>query len=78
MARRQSNSKLLLMVVVLVTTLSGLLYFNINLGKEKIVDIPRYMVIGKKNVFVIYEDKLSLSIPFGVQMSSEKTIGCSI
>jgi hypothetical protein len=33
------------------------------------------MVIGKSNVFVVYEDKLSINIPFTVHLNSEKTIG---
>jgi len=51
-----------------------LLYVNINSNNKKIIDLPRYMVIGKENVFVVYEDKLSLNIPFGIQIGGEKTI----
>jgi hypothetical protein len=47
---------------------------NINSNNKKIIDIPRYMVIGKENVFVVYEDKLSLSIPFDIQLDGDKTI----
>jgi hypothetical protein len=32
------------------------------------------MVIGKDNVFVVYEDKLALAIPFEVQINGEQTI----
>lgn len=74
MAKRQKKSKLLSIIIFLVITLVGLLYMNINNNNKRIIDIPRYMVIGKENVFVVYEDKLSLSIPFDIQLDGEKTI----
>ncbi|UUV18987.1 LytR family transcriptional regulator [Fusobacteria bacterium ZRK30] len=74
MAKRQKKSKLLSIIIFLVITLIGLLYMNINNNNKRIIDIPRYMVIGKENVFVVYEDKLSLSIPFDIQLNGEKTI----
>ncbi len=74
MAKRQKKSKLLSIIIFLVVTLMGLLYMNINSNNKKIIDIPRYMVIGKENVFVVYEDKLSLSIPFDIQLDGDKTI----
>ena len=74
MAKRQKKSKLLGIIIFFVITLMGLLYMNINSNNKRIIDIPRYMVIGKENVFVVYEDKLSLSIPFDIQLDGEKTI----
>ena len=74
MAKRQKKSKLLSVIIFLMVTLIGLLYVNININNKKIIDLPRYMVIGKENVFVVYEDKLSLNIPFGIQIGGEKTI----
>ncbi|OQY42579.1 MAG: hypothetical protein B6227_01580 [Fusobacteriia bacterium 4572_74] len=74
MAKRQKKSKLLSIIIFLVITLMGLLYMNINSNNKRIIDIPRYMVIGKENVFVVYEDKMSLSIPFDIQLDGEKTI----
>ncbi len=74
MAKRQKKSKLLSIIIFLVITLIGLLYMNINNNNKKIIDLPRYMVIGKENVFVVYEDKLSLSIPFDIQLNGDKTI----
>ena len=74
MAKRQKKSKLLGIIIFFVITLIGLLYMNINSSNKRIIDIPRYMVIGKENVFVVYEDKLSLSIPFDIQLDGDKTI----
>jgi len=74
MVQRQKNSKILGLIVFLIITLAGLLYFNINSQKERVIDIPRYMVIGKENVFVVYEDKLSISFPFDIQIDDETTI----
>jgi hypothetical protein len=75
MARRQKKSKLLSIIVVLIITLAGLLYMNVRRERVKIIDVPRYMVIGKEHVFVVYEDKLSLSIPFTIQLNRDETIG---
>lgn len=75
MAKRQKKSKLLSIIIFLVITLVGLLYMNIKNSNKRIIDLPRYMVIGKENVFVVYEDKLSLSIPFDIQLDKDKTIG---
>ena len=74
MVKRQKKSKLLSIIIFLIVTLIGLLYLNINSNNKRIIDIPRYMVIGKKNVFVVYEDKLSLTIPFAIQINGDKTI----
>lgn len=74
MAKRQKKSKLLSIIIFFIMTLIGLLYFNMKINNKRIIDLPRYMIIGKENVFVVYEDKLSLSIPFGVQLNGEKTI----
>ena len=74
MAKRQKKSKLLSIIIFFIITLIGLLYFNMKINNKRIIDLPRYMIIGKENVFVVYEDKLSLSIPFGVQLNGEKTI----
>lgn len=75
MAKRRKKSKLLYIIIFLIITLMGLLYLNIKMNNKRIIDLPRYMVIGKENVFVVYEDKLSLSIPFEIQLDGEKTIG---
>ncbi|MEI6857426.1 LytR family transcriptional regulator [Psychrilyobacter sp.] len=74
MAKRQKKSKLLSIIIFLVVTLIGLLYMNIKSSNKRIIDLPRYMVIGKENVFVVYEDKLTLSIPFGIQLDGDNTI----
>lgn len=74
MAKRQKKSKLLSIIIFLVVTLIGLLYMNIKSSNKRIIDLPRYMIIGKENVFIVYEDKLSLSIPFGIQLDRDKTI----
>ena len=74
MVRREKKSKLLGIIVFLIVTLAGLLYFNVNSKTERVIDIPRYMIIGKENVFVIYEDKLSISFPFDIQLDDQTTI----
>jgi hypothetical protein len=74
MARRQKKSKLLGIIIFLIISLIGLLYININGKNKKIIDIPRYMVIGKENVFVVYEDKLALTLPFDIYVDCKNTI----
>lgn len=45
-------------------------YFN---GKTE-VKYKRYLVVGKENVFVIYDDKISLKIPQDTYVGKEKTV----
>lgn len=42
---------------------------------EDTKQMTRYMLIGKKNVFLVYEDKLAIEIPFEIQLDKEKTLG---
>lgn len=63
--------------------LSGLIVFTIfvcslifvalrdNTNKE---NYSRYMLVGKQNIFLVYEDKLAIEIPFDIQLDKEKTI----
>ena len=51
--------------VVLVVLIGTLIYNLIN-GNKDIKEWDRYMIIGKENIFVVYEDKLAIKIPYEV------------
>lgn len=48
----------------------------IMLGENRDTEnMTRYMLVGKENVFLVYEDKLAIEIPFEIQLDKEKTLG---
>ena len=60
---------------ILIASLFFLLIVNWNKNKVNEIEWERYMVIGKKNLFVVYEDKLAVKIPFEISLDKEKTVG---
>ncbi|WP_300327926.1 LytR C-terminal domain-containing protein [Fusobacterium sp.] len=59
----------------LLTIFIGTLIY-IMLGENRDTEnMTRYMLVGKKNVFLVYEDKLAIEIPFEIQLDKEKTLG---
>jgi len=67
----------LIYVIIGVTAIVVLLFLLIkNLRTEKIQKIDttkRQLIVGKSNLFAIYEDKLALSIPFEINANKEET-----
>ena len=60
---------------ILIISLFFLLVVNWNKNKVNEVNWERYMIIGKENVFVVYEDKLAVRIPFEITLDKQKNIG---
>jgi len=74
--QKKNKLKFLIFVITAVVLLSVVLVLNMgkrNLGESE--DWDNYMVIGKKNVFVVYGEKLALQVPFDINMNKEKTLG---
>lgn len=51
-----------------------LLFLNFNNAKIKLEKDDKALVIGSKNVFAVYEDKLIVKIPKEISINSNETI----
>lgn len=56
---------------VVLVVLIGTLIYNLISGNKDIKEWDRYMIIGKDNIFVVYEDKLAIKIPFDIQVDKD-------
>ena len=70
---KSSNSrvKFVLGGIIAVIVLTAVLIFNLVSGNKDIKDWDRYMIVGKDNIFVVYEDKLAIKIPFDTQIDKD-------
>lgn len=64
-----------IIVIALIIILLVLLFLNFVPSKVSISDKDRALVIGKNNLFAVYEDKLSVKIPKEISINNEETIG---
>ena len=62
------------LVIVLTIILSVLLYFNFRGNNIKLSKEERVLIIGKQNLYAVYEDKLAVKIPFEVYIDSDETV----
>ena len=56
---------------IVLVVLTGTLIYNLISGNKDIKERDRYMIIGKDNIFVVYEDKLAIKIPFDIQVDKD-------
>lgn len=70
---KSSNSrvKFVLGGIIVVIIFTAVLIFNLVSGNKDIKDWDRYMIVGKDNIFVVYEDKLAIKIPFDTQIDKD-------
>ena len=76
--RKKKNSPLgLIYVIIGLIAIAALLFLLIrNLRTEKVTKLDmtkRQLLVGKSNLFAIYEDKLALSIPFEISANKDET-----
>ena len=71
--RKSSNPrvKYVLVGIAVLFLLIGMLIYNLINGNKDIKDWDRYMIVGKDNLFVVYEDKLAIKIPFDIQIDKD-------
>ena len=71
--RKSSNPrvKYVLGGIAVLFLLIGMLIYNLINGNKDIKDWDRYMIVGKDNLFVVYEDKLAIKIPFDIQIDKD-------
>lgn len=72
-AKKSSNPRIKYIFggLVVLIALIGLLIYNLIGGNKDIKEWDRYMIIGKDNIFVVYEDKLAIKIPFDIQVDKD-------
>jgi len=59
----------------LIVILGSFLYFNLRVKEtKKEIDATNYLVIGKENVFAVYDEKLALKIPSKLNVSKDEKI----
>ena len=72
--KKKKRGRAPILVLVLTVILSVLLFLNfrgnnINLSKDE-----KVLIIGKQNLFAIYEDRLAVKIPYELYIDSEETV----
>lgn len=70
---RSSNSRIKYVLggLIVLIILIGTLVYNLIRGNKGIKDWDRYMIVGKDNIFVVYEDKLAIKIPFDIHIDKD-------
>lgn len=56
-------------------SLSAGLAYNIQKDNMEIAEWDRYLLLGKENIFVVYENKLAIKIPYDLHRDKDKTFG---
>lgn len=74
MNKKIVNSKKTFLIIWVLLLLGAVFLLNRYFNGKTEVKYRRYLVIGKENVFVIYDDKISLKIPQDTYVSQEKKV----
>ncbi|MBS9776409.1 MAG: LytR C-terminal domain-containing protein [Fusobacterium sp.] len=61
-------------VLFLILLLLFLLFLNFRGSTVELAKNEKALVIGKENLFAVYEDKLAVKIPFEVNINNEETV----
>lgn len=72
--RRKKRGRAPVFVLILILILAILLYFNFKGNTIKLSKNERVLIIGKQNLFAVYEDKLAVKIPFELSLNNDETI----
>lgn len=73
-AKRRKRGRAPILIIILILILLILLYFNFRGDSIKLEKNDRALIIGKQNLFAVYEDKLAVKIPFELNISNDETI----
>ena len=63
-----------ILIIVLTAILAILLFFNFRASSLKLTKDEKVLIIGKQNLFAVYEDKLAIKIPFELYLDNDETI----
>lgn len=69
-----SNRKKTFLIIWVLLLLGAVLLLNRYFNGKTDVKYKKYLVIGKENIFVVYDDKVSLKIPQDTYVGQEKMV----
>ena len=72
--KKKKKGRSSILILILIAILVVLLYFNFRGNSIKLTKDERVLIIGKQNLFAVYEDKLAVKIPFELYVDSDETI----
>ena len=72
--KKKKKGRSSILILILIAILVVLLYFNFRGNSIKLTKDERVLIIGKQNLFAVYENKLAVKIPFELYVDSDETI----
>lgn len=72
--KKKKRGRAPILVLVLTVILSVLLFLNFIGNNIKLSKDEKVLIIGKQNLFAIYEDRLAVKIPYELYIDSEETV----
>ncbi len=69
---KRGRAKILVLFLIFILLL--LLFFNFRGNTIKFAKDEKVLIVGKKNLFAVYEDKLAVKIPFELNINNEETV----
>ena len=72
--KKKKKGRAPVLVIVLAIILAIILYFNFRGNNIKLSKDERVLIIGKQNLYAVYEDKLAVKIPFELYIDSDETV----
>lgn len=72
--KKKKKGRAPILIIVLILILGILLYFNFRGNNIKLSKDERVLIVGKQNLFAVYEDKLAVKIPYELNINNEETV----
>ena len=72
--KKKKRGRASTLVLVLTVILLVLLFLNFRGNNIKLSKDEKVLIIGKQNLFAIYEDRLAVKIPYELYIDSEETV----
>lgn len=72
--KKKKRGRAPILVLVLTVILLFLLFLNFRGNNIKLSKDEKVLIIGKQNLFAIYEDRLAVKIPYELYIDSEETV----
>lgn len=74
MNNKTIRSKKTILIIWVLLLLAAVFFLNRYFNGKTEVKYKKYLVIGKENLFVVYDEKLSLKIPSNIYIGKDKTV----
>ena len=72
--KKKKRGRAPVLILVLTVILVVLLFLNFRGNNIKLSKDEKVLIIGKQNLFAIYEDRLAVKIPYELYIDSEETV----